>query len=348
MKRTNKLVIASISGIVGLVVLTIVYFLFIPQKTGNAETLYFQIRDNSTLQNISDSLFTKERLSSKTSFLIASKIIGFPKIGENNLAIVRSGRYEIKNGSSFFNIIRKIKNGSQTPVKLTFNNLRTKDQLINKMCNLLMCDSTEFRALLNDTAFLKQYELSPETAVILFIPNTYEIYWDTDAKELFKRMNKEFTVFWNDQRISKLKNSGLSKAQVHILASIVEEETNSSTERPMVAGLYLNRLKIGMPLQADPTIKFAIADFELKRIRSKHTAIDSPYNTYKNTGLPPGPIRLASPSGIDAVLNAAKHDYIFMCAKETLNGEHNFARNLNEHLRNARKYQKALNELNIK
>ncbi len=348
MKRTVKLTLTTISAILGIFIITLSYILFIPNTTGNSEDFNLKIRDNFTIENVKDSLFYKDRLNSISSFTIASKILGYPKKDELGNPIIRSGRFEIKNGASNFHIIRKLKNGAQTPVKLTFNNLRTKDQLINKMSNSLMCDSNEFRRLLNDTSFLNKFELNPQTAVVLFIPNTYEIYWNTDAKELFERMHKEFLIFWNEERTAKLNKLGLTKAEVQTLASIVEEETNSKAERPIVAGLYLNRLKIEMPLQADPTIKFALSDFELKRIRSKHTAINSPYNTYKKTGLPPGPIRLASPSGIDAVLNSSAHNYLYMCAKETLNGEHNFASNLSEHLQNARKYQKALNELNIK
>lgn len=347
MKKIYKTSLLSLTVLASAGVLFLLYIMVLPHGTGNGEDFYLKVRDNSDMQQLKDSLFRDDRFSSKVSFMMAAKIMGFPKINEKGEIVIRPGRYEIPSGSSNFSIIRKLKSGAQSPVKLTFNNIRTKQELINKMSNSLMCDSNEFRALMNDTAFLHTYNLTPETAVNLFIPNTYEFYWNTDAKELFEKMNKEYLVFWNDERLAKAEKLGLSTSEVQTLASIVEEESNSKAERPIIAGLYLNRLKVEMPLQADPTIKFANSDFTLKRIRSKHTSIDSPYNTYKNTGLPPGPIRLASPSGIDAVLNAQTHAYLYMCAKETLNGEHNFAVTLGEHLNNARKYQKALNELNI-
>lgn len=348
MNRNLKLTFIIAGAVFGLVILSLSYILLLPYSSQNGEEFYLKVRDNSEFKDVTDSLFTEDRFKNRKTFKIAATILNFPGTDKDGLKKIRSGRFEIHNSASNLTIIRKLKSGAQSPVKLTFNNLRTKDQLIQKMCNSLMCDSMELRKLLNDSNFLIQYGVNKETALILFIPNTYELYWNTDAKELCERMYKEHNLFWNEERVNKATVLGLTRAEVQTLASIVEEETNSKSERPMVAGLYLNRLKIEMPLQADPTIKFAINDFELKRIRSKHTSFVSPYNTYLNTGLPPGPIRLASPSGIDAVLNATKHNYLFMCAKETLNGEHNFASSLNEHLKNARKYQKALNELNIK
>ena len=210
-----------------------------------------------------------------------------------------------------------------------------------------MADSASILQHLNDSAFLTKYELNPNTSVALFIPDTYEVFWDMAADELFERMKKEYDRFWNDERKEKAALIPMTEVEVSTLASIVEEETNSKSERPIVAGLYINRLKTDMPLQADPTVKFAYGDFSLRRITGTHLRTQSPYNTYKNKGLPPGPIRLATASGIDAVLNHEKHNYIFMCAKETLNGEHNFAATYAEHQVNARKYQKALDERKI-
>ena len=260
---------------------------------------------------------------------------------------IRPGRYEIYAGMSNFTLIRNLRSGRQKPLKLTFNNIRTKEQLAGRLGKQLMADSTKIIQLLNDSAFLSAYGLTPNTSISTFIPNTYEVFWDLDALELFERMKKEYDKFWTVDRKAKAAAIPMSELEVSTLASIVEEETNGKTERPTVAGLYINRLKIGMPLQADPTVKFAVGNFGLRRITGEHLRFISPYNTYKNTGLPPGPIRVSTPDGIDAVLNYSKHNYIFMCAKETLNGEHNFAIDYKEHKANARKYQKALNERKI-
>ena len=181
----------------------------------------------------------------------------------------------------------------------------------------------------------------------LFIPETYQVYWDMSAEEFFERMQKEHQKFWNQERLDKATAIGMTPTEVCTLASIVEEETNNNPEKPMVAGLYINRLHTGMPLQADPTIKFALQDFGLRRITNAHLAVESPYNTYLNTGLPPGPIRIPSPIGLDAVLNHTKHNYLYMCAKEDFSGTHNFASNYAEHMKNARKYWNALNERKI-
>lgn len=182
----------------------------------------------------------------------------------------------------------------------------------------------------------------------MFIPNTYEVYWDMNVEKLLKRMDKEHKAFWNQSRLAKAEEIGLSPLEVSILASIVEEETAVNDEKPTVAGLYINRLKRGIPLQADPTVKFAVGDFTLKRILHKHLETDSPYNTYKVAGLPPGPIRMPSIIGLNSVLNYQKHDYIYMCAKEDFSGRHNFATNLAQHNANARRYQNALNRRGIK
>lgn len=260
---------------------------------------------------------------------------------------VMPGRYLVNPIEADLNFIRRLRNGEQTPVKISFNNIRTKAQLSQKLAEQLMTDSATIHMLLNNKEFLKEYNVTPETALTLFLPNTYEVYWSTSAKALINRLYREYTAFWNKERIEKAQKIGLTPTEVSVLASIVEEETNKAKEKPIVAGLYLNRLRIGMPLQADPTVKFAVGDFTLRRILYKHLAIDSPYNTYKYKGLPPGPIRIPSINGLEAVLNRTQHNYLYMCAKETFNGEHNFASTLAEHNRNAQRYQAALNKRKI-
>lgn len=318
-----------------------VYILFAPNILPRSETkAYLCIPDSSTFNDVTNILDKNANVINMSAF---KQVAGLLHYGEK----IRSGRYELKKGMNNFQLVRILRSGRQTPVRLTFNNIRTKEQLAARLGTELMADSTSILQLLNDSAFLAEYNLNPNTSISLFIPNTYEVFWNLNAKALFERMNKEYNKFWTDERKEKAAAIPLTPTEVTTLASIVEEETNNRTDRPMVAGLYINRMKAGMPLQADPTIKFALNDFSLKRILFGHLKVNSPYNTYKNIGLPPGPIRVASENGIDAVLNYAHHNYIYMCASETLNGEHKFAATWEEHQVNANKYRKELNERNI-
>ena len=243
--------------------------------------------------------------------------------------------------------IRNLKNGHQEPVRLTIPESRTMDRLAGYLSKKLMMDSVAVSILFSDSSFCAQQGYDTATIACLFVPNTYEVYWNISIENLMKRMKKENENFWNAQRTIKADALGLSKEEVCTIASIIDEETANNAEKPMIAGMYINRLKAGMPLQADPTIKFALKDFALKRIYHNMLQFDSPYNTYKNTGLPPGPIKIASVAGIDAVLNRTAHDYLYMCAKEDFSGTHNFAKTYQEHLKNAAKYSKALNERGI-
>ncbi|NDV46779.1 endolytic transglycosylase MltG [Paludibacter sp. 221] len=262
-------------------------------------------------------------------------------------ATVRSGHYEVHNGMGNKELINMLQRGLQKPVRVTFNNIRTKEQLAGVLSKQLMPDSVSILTLLNDSEYLARYGLNPENVLVTFIPNTYEFFWNVDEGKIFERMYREYEKFWTPERREKATEIPLTPIEVSILASIVEEETNKSYEYSTVAGLYVNRLKRKIPLQADPTVKYAIGDFEIRRVLNVHLDIDSPYNTYRYRGLPPGPIRIPSVQTIDAVLNYEEHNYIYMVAKETLNGEHNFASTLREHNNNANKYRRALNRLNI-
>lgn len=316
-----------------------VYIFFAPNiKSVNEEKSYLFIYDNSSYTVVKDSL--KKHLILPFTFNQAARLMKYGKK-------IRPGRYELTKGMNNFTLIRKLRNGSQSPVRLTFNNIRTKEQLARRLSTQLMADSASIVHLLSDSLFLIQYGFNAFNSVSVFIPDTYEIFWDSDAGEIFDRMLKEYQKFWTAERKTKAAQIPLTPTDVSTLASIIEEETNISNERPVIAGLYINRLKKNMPLQADPTVKFAYGDFALRRIKGEQLRTNSPYNTYKNTGLPPGPIRITSANAIDAVLNFQNHDYIFMCAKETLNGEHNFAVTWAEHQQNARRYQQALNARNI-
>lgn len=259
-----------------------------------------------------------------------------------------TGKYSVTNGMSQMQLINKLRSGQQTAVRLTFNNIRLKPDLAKRLSEQLMIDEQEVLALLNDSAYCDSLGFTTETIMAMFIPNTYEVYWNTTADRLFQRMKKEYDAFWTASRRDKAQAAGLSPLEVSILASIVEEETAAPDEYPIVAGLYINRLKRGMPLQADPTVKYAIGDFSLQRILYKHLEVDSPYNTYKYAGLPPGPLRTPSIRSVDAVLNHTQHRYLYMCAKEDLSGRHNFAITLAEHNRNAQRYQAELNRRKIR
>ena len=317
------------------------YILFAPNifPVSNEKT-FVCIPDSSTFSDVTRILEKNANVFNLSAFRQVSSLLGY---GQK----IRSGRYEIKKGMNNFQLVRILRSGRQTPLKLTFNNIRTKQQLAARLSTEIMADSTSILKLLNDPKFLETYNLTPQTSISLFIPNTYEVFWNINAIELFQKMNKEYSKFWTDERKAKAAAIPLTPTEVSTLASIVEEETNNRKDRPMVAGLYINRLKAGMPLQADPTVKFALGDFGLKRILFGHLRVESPYNTYKNLGLPPGPIRVSTPEGIDAVLNYSHHNYIYMCAAETLNGKHKFATTWEEHLQNAKKYRQTLNEMNI-
>jgi UPF0755 protein len=261
---------------------------------------------------------------------------------------VKTGKYEIRPGMSYIAAIRMLRNGKQSPVKLTFNNIRLRTDLAERIGRQMMFSTDDLLSRMNDPAVAASFGLDTATILTLFIPNTYEIYWNTPVNAFLERMKKEHDRFWNDKRLVKAQALHLSPAEVSILASIVEEETASRREYPIVAGLYLNRLKRGMLLQADPTVKFAAGDPTVKRILHAHLKIDSPYNTYLHQGLPPGPIRIPSIPAIDSVLNYSEHHYLYMCAKEDFSGTHNFSVTLSEHNRNAQRYRDALNRLNIK
>ena len=261
---------------------------------------------------------------------------------------IRTGRYAIQPGESALKVVRNLKNGHQQAEMLTIPESRTMEKLAGSLAKKLMLDSLTLANSLADNDFCGRWGYDTATIACMFVPNTYELYWNISLDGLMERMQKEHDHFWNGERIAKAEAIGLNPNEVCSLASIIDEETANNEEKPMVAGMYLNRLKADMPLQADPTIKFAMKRFELRRIYHDMLFYDSPYNTYQNTGLPPGPIKIASIKGIDAVLNRVDHDFLYMCAKEDFSGTHNFAKTYSEHLKNAARYSKALNERGIK
>jgi len=260
---------------------------------------------------------------------------------------IRTGRYAIEPGDGPITLFRRLRSGRQTSLNLTIPESRTMDRLAAILSNKLMLDSATIVEALTSQEVCEQLGYDTCTVAAMFVPNTYDVYWNMSMDELLQRMKKEHDRFWKGDREAKAAKMQMTPIEVSTLASIIDEETSNNAEKPMIAGMYLNRLKEGMPLQADPTIKFALKQFELKRIYNKLLNTESPYNTYRNEGLPPGPIKIASIKGIDAVLNYTSHDYLYMCAKEDFSGTHNFARTYQEHLENAEKYTKALNERGI-
>jgi UPF0755 protein len=261
---------------------------------------------------------------------------------------MKPGRYAVEPGMSNISLLNCLRRGQQTPVKLTFNNIRLINDLVTRLSEQLMVSGDELLSLIGDEDYCSLLGFNPATIKAMFIPNTYEIYWNIPAKKLMERMKQEYDSFWTKERREKAENIGITPVEVSILASIVEEETAETDEYPVVAGLYINRLHKGMPLQADPTVKYAVGDFSLRRILNVHLQTDSPYNTYIHEGLPPGPIRVPSPKIIDAVLHYKNHNYLYMCAKEDFSGRHNFATTLREHHINADKYRAELNRRKIR
>lgn len=261
---------------------------------------------------------------------------------------VRTGRYDMGSKASAFGLFRRLRNGSQTAVRLTIPIVRTSDDLADFLSKQLQPSADEFYALLTDSALLASYGKTPATALCLFLPNTYEIYWDTTPRALLQRMQREYEQYWTASRRAEAQSQGLTPEEAVTVASIVEQETAYNPEKAKVAGMYLNRLRQGMPLQADPTVKYALGNFTLRRILHEHLKADSPYNTYLHRGLPPGPICIPSMASLEAVLRAEQHSYIYMCAKEDFSGSHNFATTYAEHLTNAQKYSQALDRRDIR
>ena len=260
---------------------------------------------------------------------------------------IKPGHYVLRNGMSNNELVNMLRGGLQTPVRLTFSNVRTKQQLAGIVSRVIEADSVSIAHILNDNSQLSEFGFDTATVYAMIIPNTYEMWWNSDAYDFLTRMHREYVKFWNEQRKEKAKKAGLSPIEVSTLASIVDEETIKEDEKKIVAGLYINRLNRKMLLQADPTIKFVLGDFSINRVLSKDLKLDSPYNTYLYQGLPPGPIRFPSVKGIEAVLNFEKHNYLYMCAKDDFSGYHNFAKTLRQHNINAARYRKALRQRRI-
>lgn len=295
-------------------------FIDIPNHITTAKDLAEQLHQNGIIKNKGSFVFTAQQMHFQ------------PKAGRYSIpAKVESNR----------ELLQKLR-GKRMTVKVTFQNLRTKAALAGVVAKSIQADSLSLIELFNKEEFLAQEGFTPDNVMVVFIPNTYEFYWNTTAEEFWKKMLQEYQKFWNETRLEQAKALEMTPIEVSTLASIVEAESQYKPERPRIAGVYLNRLEKGWKLEADPTVVFAVGDFTIKRVLNKHLETVSPYNTYLNEGLPPGPIYMPSINAIDAVLQAEKHDYMFFCAKPPAEGEapnqHAFAKTHRAHINNAQKY----------
>ena len=341
MKKKKILYFLEATGIIIVIILYIIYRnLFGNSILTDKNKQVVCIPTGSSYEQVLDTLYSKLNITNQKAFTWLAARKHYP-------ALIKPGRYVIDRGLSYNGLINLLRSGKQTPVRITFNNVRTLNDIAGRIGRQIEADSSQIMGFLSDSTHYKDDGFTKENVISLFIPDTYEFYWNTNSKGLYTRMLKEYRLFWNDKRLSKAKEKGLSPSEVTILASIIDDEVVKYEEKPRIAGVYLNRLKRGMPLQACPTIKFAINDFTITRVLKKYLIVDSPYNTYIHSGFPPGPIGCASVEGIDAVLNAEKHDYIFFAAKSDFSGYHNFSRTLSEHNRHALLYQKELDKRKI-
>lgn len=300
------------------------------------------IPNNASFNMVLDTLNKYNILKNEKSFIFLAKKMNYDKL-------VKAGRYIVDNDASNISLLRKLRGGLQTPVKITFNNIKDKNDFITKMSNKLEFSYDDLADVIDDTAFQNSLGLNAENITTIFIANTYEFYWTVTAKKFVEKLYKEYENFWTDTRKKQAISLGLNPTSVTILASIVQKESVKSDEQSRIAGVYINRLNKNMKLQADPTVLFALQKLGISnRVRYKDLLINHPYNTYIIYGLPPGPICFPEANTIKKVLNTEKHNYIFFCAKEDFSGYHNFAVTWSEHQINAQKYQKALNDRGIK
>lgn len=313
--------------------------LFGPNVTDKQEYLY--IHTGATYNDVYKTIREQDIVKDTTTFDWAAHNMKY--VGH-----VKPGRYHLHKGMGNRKLIRMLQLGEQEPLNLNIHNLRLKEQLAGFVGSKIEADSASIIHLLDSAAYLKPYGFTPDNVYVMIMPDTYQLYWNTSAEKFFKKMNGQYIAFWTAQRKQKAAEIGLTPIQVSILASIVDAEAVYDDEMPTIAGLYLNRLHRGMKLEADPTVIFAMHDFTIHRVLNRYLSVNSPYNTYMHTGLPPGPIMMPSVNAVKAVLNYKKSDYIYMVAKDDFSNRHNFASNVAEHQANARKFQQALDKRNIK
>lgn len=342
-KKSKKKIVGVVAGVLAILVIAGAgagFYFF--KKSVVPETVVLELPTGTDYGVLIDSLSSGGKISDMWLFDFFAKARELDKT-------VKPGRYELKKGMTANEVTILLRSGKQTPVNLIFNNIRTLEQLAGRFGEQLEADSVEFAALLLSDSVASHYGFTPDNFISMFIPNTYQVYATTSPSGLLDRMKREYEKFWEGARDEKIANTGLkNRAEVSALASIVMEESSKEDEFPAIAGVYINRIKKNIPLQADPTIIFAVGDPDLRRVRHRHLEIDSPYNTYKNAGVPPGPIRMPSIAAINSVLDYQRHEYLFFCAKPDFSGYHAFAKTLSEHNKNARAYIDALEEAGIR
>jgi len=323
-----------------IVILAFAYFLWnvFGPVIHNPDNKFLYISTGSNYQNVKDSLIKNKMIRNTFWF---DKIADYAKYPYN----VKAGKYKVSDGMSLYHLVKMLRNGRQIPVNLVITKLRTKEDFAKKIAQNFETDSLKVMNFLNNEDSIKQFEVDTNTVMTDVIPNTYTYTWNTSIKNIFKKLYQEEKKFWNPARLEKAERLGLSPKQIYTLASIVEEETNKQEDKGKIASVYVNRLKKGMKLAADPTVKFALKDFSLKRIYQKHLQFESPYNTYLNTGLPPGPICTPSIKTIDAVLNSPNTNYLFFVARSDFSGYSDFASTYQQHQTYAKAYQQALDSL---
>jgi UPF0755 protein len=332
-KYALPLILATIVGglFLGWKPLSAIYLPSVPPDLTNE---YICIPTGSSYEDVVALLLKSNIVRSETNFRWVAEQMKFDK------RTMRAGRFKIQPGWSNRDLIQHLRSGEQSPIKVIINSERLPEDVAGVVSQFIEADSLSVLQAFRDPALLKELGQTPETVISICIPNTYEMYWNTDGPGLLRRLKKEHDMFWaKNDRLNKAKAQGLNTVQAYTLASIVERETNYNPEKPTVAGVYLNRLKINMKLQADPTAVFATRDFATRRVTQVHTSFDSPYNTYMYKGLPPGPISMASIPSIDAVLNPEQHNYLYFCAKPDESGTHAFAATLQAHNVNAEKFR---------
>ena len=342
-KRTRIICVAAAvcSVLAGIAAFVLGRYYVDNKKPNFTEKYVLYVRPETTVQEVLDSLEANAGVLRTGS---VKRCFDEMDVRER----MQPGRYVIDTAATSIYVARMLVFGWQTPQMMTMSGtMRTKGRIAKKISTQMMVDSASIADALDDEAFLKEYGFTPENVFAMILPDTYEMYWTASVKDIFDRFKKEYDAFWTEDRLAKAKAQGLSRMQVAVMASIVSGETLKDFEYPVIAGVYLNRYRKGMKLQADPTIAY-IHEYKLDRILRKHLKVDSPYNTYMYAGLPPAPINVPPKACLDAVLNPSKHNYIYFCANPAFDGTHKFARTLSEHNRNARAYQAALNKMKIR
>ncbi|HEY9196488.1 MAG TPA: endolytic transglycosylase MltG [Mucilaginibacter sp.] len=338
----KKFIIALVIVIVILLAFTGVnyyYKYFGPNVTAKQDYLY--IHTGATYADVVKTIQDEGMVKDTVTFNWAANNMNYPHR-------VKPGRYHLHEGMSNRKLINMLASGTQEPVQLEFHGLRQKEQFAGFVSKKIEPDSMSIINLLDSASYVAKYGFTTDNVYTMFMPNSYQLYWNTSPDKFFKKMYASYEKFWTPARKQKAAALNLSQPEVSVLASIVDAEALHDDEMPAIAGLYLNRLKKGMKLEADPTVIFALNDFTIKRVLNRYLSYNSPYNTYLHTGLPPGPIMMPSVNAVNAVLDYQKSDYIYMCAKADFSGYHAFATNVADHLVNAHKFQEALNQRNIK